>query len=815
MTTRIVVVEDERIVALHLGQQLIKLGYQVVGTVASGKQALDKISELRPDVVLMDIHIEGELDGIETAARIPEELQIPVVYLTAYSEEATLARARATKPYGYLVKPFAERELHATIQMTLERRAAELALRESEERLRLALDAAEMGSWELDASSRRLMRVGQADQIFGFTQEVFSGSLDAFIQRVHDDDRTAVSDEFNRVLEENAFCQVEFRSVRPGGRVRWLKVQGKAFPSRLSGAKRIIGVVQDITERRTAEERLRQAATIFEATTDGILILDDQFGVLAINHGYCSMTGYCEQELLGRRPYLLTAEAHPADLFQDFSQALEERGQWRGEIRGRRKSGDEFPVLMNVAGVASEHDGLTHYVAVFTDLTAVRKAEEELQRLAHYDPVTELPNRLLAVDRLEHALERAVRREGRIGLLFVDLDHFKRINDTLGHGVGDELLRAVAQRMRSCVRAEDTVARFGGDEFLVLLEDVDRSEHVGRTATKILDAISQPFPLAGRELTISGSIGISLYPDDGTSREDLIRAADTAMYAAKETGRRSYSFHTAEMTTTAMRYMALDQDLRRAVERRELILHYQPQVSMQTGEIIGVEALIRRRHGAKGLLGADEVVPIAEKSGLILEIGQWVLCEALRQAKEWQGTGVSPVRIAVNVSALQVQRGRLLHTITQALEAAGLVPDQLEIEITESTLQSERDCLVTLQALKRLGVTLAIDDFGTGYSCLSSLKTLPIDRLKIDRAFVRDVSRDQNDAAIVEAIIAMAHKLNLGVVAEGVETAAQEEFLRSRGCDAAQGYLYAHPMVPGAIADLLRARRCARPDYRI
>jgi PAS domain S-box-containing protein len=294
MMTRIMMVEDERIVALHLGQQLIKLGYEVVATVASGKQALDRINELRPDVVLMDIHIEGELDGIETAARIPEELQIPVIYLTAYAEEATLARARATKPYGYLMKPFAERELHATIQMTLERCAAELALRESEERLRLALDAAEMGSWELDASTRRLMRVGQADQIFGFTQEVFSGTLDAFIQQVHDDDRIVVRNEFSRVLRENAFCQVEFRSVRPGGGVRWLKVQGKAFSSRMSGAKRIIGVVQDITERRTVEKRLRQAATIFDATSDGILILDDRFRTLAVNHGYCDMTGYSE-----------------------------------------------------------------------------------------------------------------------------------------------------------------------------------------------------------------------------------------------------------------------------------------------------------------------------------------------------------------------------------------------------------------------------------------------------------------------------------------------------------------------------------------
>ena len=805
--TRIMVVEDERIVALHLRQQLSNLGYQVVGMVASGKQALEKVHELEPDVMLMDIHIEGELDGIETAARIPEDLQIPVVYLTAYSEEATLARARATKPYGYLLKPFAERELHATIQMVLERRAAELALRESEERLRLALDAAEMGSWELDASTRRLLRVGQADQIFGFTPEVFSGTWEAFLDQVHADDRTLVSGEFNRVLEENALCQAEFRSVRPGGCVRWLKVQGKMFPARASGAKRIVGVVQDVTERRKAEERLRQAATVLEATTDGIVILDDQLRVITVNQGYCAMIGYAEQELLGSRPALLTSEALPADTFRAFSQALAESGQWRSEIHGRRKSGEGFPVLTNVVAVAGERDRLTHYVAVFTDMTAVRKAEDELQRLAHYDPVTELPNRLLAVDRLEHALKRAVRRQGRVALLFVDLDHFKRINDTLGHGVGDELLRAVAQRMRACIRAEDTVARFGGDEFLVLLEEVERSEHVARIAGKILYAIAQPMSLAGTEVAISGSIGISFYPDDGSSREDLIRAADTAMYAAKEMGRQSYSFHTVEMTTTARRHMALDQDLRRAVQRGELTLHYQPQISMRTGEIIAVEALIRLQHGAKGLLGADEVIPIAEKSGLILEMGQWALREALRQAKEWQASGLSPLRIAVNVSALQVQRGRLLHAVTQALEAAGLLPGQLEIEITESTLQSEPDCLVALQALKRLGVTLAIDDFGTGYSCLSSLKTLPIDRLKIDRAFVRDVPYDQNDVAIVEAIIAMAHKLDLRVVAEGVETAAQEEFLRGRGCDAAQGYLYARPMAAGPMADLLRARR--------
>jgi diguanylate cyclase (GGDEF)-like protein/PAS domain S-box-containing protein len=542
---------------------------------------------------------------------------------------------------------------------------------------------------------------------------------------------------------------------------------------------------------------------VLEATTDGIVILDDQFRIITANYGYCAMTGFAEQELLGSRPHLLFSGALAEDVAGAFSRDLDMRGQWRGEIQGRRKNGDSFPVLTNVVAVSGAGD-LPHYVAVFTDMTAVRKAEAELQRLAHYDPVTDLPNRLLAVDRLEQALERAARRNRRVALLFVDLDHFKRINDTLGHDAGDELLCTIARRMREGVRAEDTVARFGGDEFLVVLEGIGRSEDVGRVADKILAAISEPTLLMGREVSVSGSVGISFYPDDGTSREDLIRAADTAMYAAKETGRQSYAFHTAEMTSTARHYMALDQDLRRAVQRRELTLRYQPQISMQTGQIIGIEALLRWQHGGKGLLGADEVIPMAEKNGLILEMGQWALGEAMRQAKEWVDSGLPPVRVAVNMSAIQVQRGRLLHAVIQALHEAAVLPDQLEIEITESTLQSEPDCLSALQALRRLGVTLAIDDFGTGYSCLSSLKTLPINRLKIDRAFVRDVPRDPNDAAIVEAIIAMAHKLDLGVVAEGVETAAQEKFLRDRGCDAAQGYLYAHPMAPEPMADLLR-----------
>jgi diguanylate cyclase (GGDEF)-like protein/PAS domain S-box-containing protein len=439
------------------------------------------------------------------------------------------------------------------------------------------------------------------------------------------------------------------------------------FPAPAGGTKRMVGVVQDVTERRRAEDRLREAAAVLEATADGILVLDEQLRVITANQGYCAMMGESEEGLLGVRPHALTAEGLAADALQALSKALKERGRWCGEIRARHRNGKELPVLTNIVAIEGERDRTIHYVAVFTNLTAVRKAEQELQRLAHYDPLTDLPNRLLALDRIEQALERAARHGESVALLFIDLDHFKGINDTLGHDIGDQLLRTVAQRMRGCLRAEDTVARFGGDEFIVLLERVVWSEDVGRIAGKLLHAIAQPTTLACNEVVVSSSIGISFYPGDGSSREDLIRAADTAMYAAKKMGRQSYSFHTAEMTTTARRHMALDQNLRRAVQRGELTLHYQPEISMRTGEIIGVEALMRWQHTAKGLLGADEVIPVAEKSGLIVEMGQWTLREALRQVKQWEASGVPPLRVAVNVSALQVQRGRLLHEVTQAL----------------------------------------------------------------------------------------------------------------------------------------------------
>lgn len=801
--TRVLVVEDERIVALHLQQRLKTLGYEIAAMAASGEQALERARSEQPDVILMDIHIEGAMDGIETAFEIHKEAHTPIIYLTAYSEAATLERARGTKPYGYLIKPFSERELHATIQMALERSTADAAIRESEERLLLALEAAEMASWELDVSTRTVLHVGKAQHLLGHTQEVFSGSWDRFLEQVHDDDRDPVNQAFERTVDGQGLGVIEFRSVHPDGSVHWLKVQGRVFETDIGKKKRLIGVIQDVTARKITETQLRQAATVFEATQEGILILDRQFVTLDSNRGYCAITGYERGEVIGRPAHLLSPPALSASDWEAARQVLATTRQWHGEIRGRQSNGEALPVLANIAAVADRYGQVSHYVALFSDLTAIRHAQDKFQHLAHFDPLTDLPNRLLAMDRLEHAMQAAARNQNKVGLLFIDLDHFKRINDTLGHNVGDDLLRAVAKALRLAVRAEDTVARLGGDEFMVIVDRVDQPEAMGELADRVITALSHPVMLSGMEFAISASVGVSLFPDDGAAQEDLIRAADTAMYAAKDAGRNNFAFYRKEMTERATQYMDHDRDLRRGFEKDELQLHYQPQVDLATGAIVGVEALIRWQHPIHGLRGADDVVPIAEKSRLIVSIGDWVLRQACWQARAWRDAGLPPVRMAINASARQMNSDRFPSVVRQALDDVGLAPDLLEIEITESTLQDDKDCIATLHALKEMGVSLAIDDFGTGYSCMGSLKSLPIDRIKIDRSFVQDIPHDRNDEAITEAIIAMAHRLNLIVIAEGIETEDQKAFLQARGCEEGQGYLYARPMTADAIFQLV------------
>jgi diguanylate cyclase (GGDEF)-like protein/PAS domain S-box-containing protein len=811
----VLIVEDERIVAQHIKTQLTRLGYTVSGIAASGRQALDAAAAQRPDVILMDVAIEGPMDGIETAGRLPPDAAPPVIYLTAYAEEATLARARATTPYGYLLKPFTERELHATIQMTLERRSVEQALAKSERRLALALDAAEMSTWELDPATDVLLRQGLTDCLLGVEPQAFSATWGALLDLVSAADRPAVAAAFDDgASPRRDLVRVEFRRAPEGTEdaPRWLRMQGKAFGGSADGPARVIGVVQDITEHKRAEERLRQAATVLEDSQNGILILDTALRVITANSACQDITGYSLDALAGRPPLFLAPPAKTAgpaapeaapDILDDLRVLLDSHGRWGGELWGYARDGRRIPLLMTLSGVSDATARRTHYVAIFSDLGAVKRAEEQIQHLAYYDALTDLPNRRLAMDRLEHALRRCDTAVDKVGLIAIDLDSFKRINDTLGHAVGDRVLRAAAQRMHGRLRHEDTFACMGGDEFLAVIEGVPHISALAATARDLLAAAAQPMEVDGRRLVVTASAGIGVYPADGRTCSDLARAAGTALSMAKQGGGGGSAFYTPEMTVRAMTMMTLEQELRRGLENGELVLHYQPQTAVIDDAVIGFEALVRWQHPDRGLLGADFVVPVAERSGLIDEVGQWVLEEACRQMAEWRDQGLRLPRLSVNASVHQMRRAHLLDSIDRTLRRNALSPRLLEIEITESALQQSDDCLATLHGLRDIGVSRALDDFGTGYSCLGSLKSLPIDRLKIDQGFVRGVPDDPGDAAIVETVIAMAHRLNLKVTAEGVETPAQKRFLATHRCDEIQGFLFGRPAPPSALTTSL------------
>jgi diguanylate cyclase (GGDEF)-like protein/PAS domain S-box-containing protein len=804
MTARVLIVEDESIVALHLKLQLEKLGYTVTAVADNGALALERMGREPAELVLMDININGPMDGVETARRIKD---VPVIYLTAFSEEATLARARTTRPFGFLIKPFSERELHATIQMALKRHEVELALRASQERLGLALSAAELGLWEIDVTGRHMLYSTEARALFEGEDGPVIRALDEFALLVDERDRPGVTGAIRRLLASGGQTEIEFRTARlENGAPRWLKARGRAFPpaSGMGSSPRIVGVVQDVTARRANEERLRQTATAFGVMQDAIAMLDPSFTVTTVNENCARLTGYGTGDFVARSFFRLPlAAALPEG---EIRAALAEEGHWRAEVETMRRSGEIMRTLMHIAAVADDDDTVTHYVAVLSDMTSVRRAEAELAHLAHYDALTGLPNRLLAIDRLSQSLRRVRREKERLGVLFIDLDRFKPVNDMLGHSVGDALLAETARRVKGVVRKSDTVARLGGDEFIVVLDEMDEPVDAAQVAQKLLETLSLPFTIAGNELFLSASIGISLYPGNGGDAQALVSAADTAMYSAKQAGRNRYAFYAAEMTASTLVTINQERELRQALRQGELRLFYQPQICLRSGRVNGVEALIRWQHPRRGLLGAGDVVPAAEKLGIIADIGDWVIEEACRQIAAWRRDGIGDVRIAVNVSAAQLQDGRVIDCVKGALDATCIDPALLELEVTESMVQDEEACFATLTALAALGTTLALDDFGTGYSCLKSLLRLPIHRVKLDRTFTSGLPADPRVCAIASTIIAMSHQLGMYVLAEGVETPEQEAYLRSLDCEESQGFLHARPMpVAEAAACIARA----------
>jgi diguanylate cyclase (GGDEF)-like protein/PAS domain S-box-containing protein len=563
-------------------------------------------------------------------------------------------------------------------------------------------------------------------------------------------------------------------------------------------------IARDITERRRAEAQIRLTAKVFESSNQGIVITDAQANIISANQAFEEMTGYAGEEVVGKTPRILRSGRHDKAFYADVWRSIAEHGYWQGEIWHRRKNGEIYPEWLTVSAVKDDRGEITHYIGASSDIGEQKAAHERINYLAHYDELTGLPNRTRLQELLATMTANAKGNHTKVAVMFMDLDRFKDINDSLGHAAGDALLAVFAERLRGCIRAEDTAIRLGGDEFVAVLADIQRSEHVALVAEKIIEAAAKPYVIAGRDIVSTLSIGISLYPDNGGDAGTLVRNADMAMYAAKETGRNNYQFFSAKMDQKASMTFSLENDLRKALEHGEFVLHYQPQVDLSSGRIVGVEALIRWQHPKQGLISPAHFIPFAEERGFIVPIGEWVMQEAFRQNREWQLAGLPAVPVAVNVSPLQFQQKDFVKKTVSLAEEAGLPPQYVELEITESAIMRDVQAAQTvLGALKAAGFQLSIDDFGTGYSSLNYLKRFPIDKLKIDQSFMQGLPTDVDDAAIVSAILAMAQALRLITVAEGVETAEQVEFLRVKGCDQAQGYYYNKPLPVERLTGLL------------
>jgi len=551
----------------------------------------------------------------------------------------------------------------------------------------------------------------------------------------------------------------------------------------------------DITRQKNTEASLQLYAKVFSNTTEGIAITDGAAHYLEVNEAFCRITGYNAEELLGKTPKILQSGRHDPAFYAALRHSLDHYGYWQGEILDRAKDGRIIPLLLAINAVYDAHGKLSHYITIITDITSLKETQTRLDFLAHHDPLTELPNRLLFMARLEHAIERAMRDDDIFGLLFIDLDRFKTINDSLGHQFGDRLLIEVAKRLRGLVRRADSIARLGGDEFVVLLERLHIPGEATTLANKIVLAMRQPFILNDTELHIGSSIGITLYPEDGTDAVTLLKNADAAMYGVKDSGRDGYRKFSPELSEAADEKLLLENALRLAVRDGDLTLHYQPIIDLRQQRIIAVEALARWPHPERGMVPPDQFIPLAEETKLILPLGAWVAREAITQFVRWRTQGIAPDYISINASGMQLFHPGFADMLFELLGTHNVDGRQLQVELTENVLMRDiNSCRHVLDRLRDHGIRIAIDDFGTGYSSLAYLKQLPIDDLKIDRSFVRDIPGDTNDCAIAEAIIGMARNLGMETVAEGVETIEQEKFLTQIGCSKLQGYRYAKPL---------------------
>ncbi len=820
---RALLVDDAASSSALLSEELRRGGFEPEIRRVTTREDFQNALELGTwDVVLSDISSAG-LSAFDALAALKEkDLDVPFLVVSETLGEETAVRAMKAGAQDCIPRPallrlctILERELREA-QIRRERRQAQKALSESnaappEETLtlresedvfrRAALQSADLVH-ECDRASGRITWFGDVDRILGCAPDEFPRTVDAWEKVIHPEDRARVAANASRHFETGEPFFEEYRVQTWDGRTLHWHHSGTLLPAGGGRAARSIGTLTDISGRRQIEEALRVSErryrALFERNLAGVYRSTIEGRLLDCNESFARIFGYASREEALRQA-AWDFYVKPEDREAALAKLVERQSLTNYELCLRRKDGSLVWVLQNENLVEGPDGRLSVIEGTTIDISERKQAEEQVKHLAFHDPLTNLPNRLLFNDRLTLAVAQAHRHNQRLAVLFLDLDRFKVINDSLGHSVGDELLRQVAERIQEYVREGDTVARLGGDEFTLLVPGISAEEDAAKIARKICEAIHDPFWIDGRELFVTTSLGVSVYPSDGHDGETLVRNADSAMYRAKEQGRDNYQLYTPAMNAKAVERLSLESRLRQAIANDELELHFQPFIDLRTAEVLGAEALIRWRHPELGLIPPLDFIPIAELSGLIVPIGEWVLRTACAEARKWHQKGFQGMAVSVNLSSRQFQQTDLLSQVTRALEETGLEADKLDLEITESNaMQNAEHSINTLRGLKKRGVRISMDDFGTGYSSLNYLKRFPIDRIKLDQSFVRDLPNDKDDAAIAMAVIAMGRSLELIVIAEGVETEEQLAFLKGHECDQLQGFLLSRPLPPEA-----------------
>jgi diguanylate cyclase (GGDEF)-like protein/PAS domain S-box-containing protein len=762
-------------------------------------------------------HLEEVLPLTDLQANAREVLatRIPV-----YDLPATLRNQGEVKHLEVTLTPFEGEEIedltHAAPALLLvvddltEKEWLRRQARESETRMRAIMENLAEGVISIDERGIIYSFNRAAQQIFGYTAaEILGKNVNILMPEPYRSGHNGYLERYLRTGESNCLG-IGVREVpaqHKDGTI--MPIELSTSETRIGNQRMFIGIVRDIKERQLAEEEMRKLSSAVDQTADSIIITDNAGTIQYVNPAFERATGYGRDEAIGGTPAIVRSGIHDKVFYRRLWNTILKGEVFRDVFVNKKKDGSLFYEEKSITPIKSPDGAVTHFVSAGKDITDRMRTQERLDYLAHHDPLTNLPNRTLFMDRLQQAMARARRHRRMVAVLFLDLDRFKVINDTLGHDVGDRLLQAMAHRLRHSVREGDTIARLGGDECAVLVEDASAVSDIPAVASKILNTLARPFTLDNHELFVTTSIGVSLFPEDGEDAHTLLKHADVAMYRAKEKGRNTYQFFTADMNARAHERLHLETGLRRALERNEFVVHYQPQVEIGTGRVISVEALLRWQHPQLGLISPMEFIPLLEETGLINPVGEWVLHQACTQARAWLDTGFHGIRVAINLSAHQLMQHDMVDTVKKALTDTGLGNGNscLELEITESLLMDNVEATTDkLRQFNTMGVNLSIDDFGTGYSSLAYLKRFPIHTLKIDRTFVRDIAEDPDDAAIVTAVIAMAHKLKLKVIAEGVETDGQLAFLRQYGCDAMQGYLISRPLPADELTVLLREK---------